>query len=60
MGSWVVLHQINSLQKVFIRKQFFFFLNKLITGKTPFFVIVPFCTPHAICLNTDLLKGSFA
>ena len=25
--------------------------NKVVTGKTPFFVIGPFCTHRSICLN---------
>ena len=25
--------------------------NKLVKGKTPLFVIGPFCTHHSICLN---------
>ena len=25
--------------------------RKVVTGKTLFFVIGPFCTPHSICLN---------
>ena len=32
----------------------------LVTGKTPFFVIGPFCTPHAICLNIGFWQSSFA
>ena len=27
--------------------------NMADTGKTTFFVIGPFCTPHSICLNID-------
>ena len=33
--------------------------NKVVTGKTPFFVIGPFCTPHSICLNIGFWQGSF-
>ena len=25
--------------------------NKIVTGKTPLFVIGPFCSYHSICLN---------
>ena len=25
--------------------------KKIVTDKTPFFVLGPFCTPHSICLN---------
>ena len=28
--------------------------NKVVTGKTLFFVIDSFCTPHSICLNIGL------
>ena len=35
--------------------------NTVDTGKTTFFVIDPFCTPHSICLNIGqwLLRGRF-
>ena len=29
------------------------------TKKTPFFVIVPFCTPHSSCVNTSFWQDSF-
>ena len=32
-----------------------FFLKKVITFKTPFFVIGLFCTPQTICLNIGFL-----
>ena len=35
------------------------FWNKVVIGKTPFFVIGPFCTYHSICLNIGFLEGSF-
>ena len=28
-----------------------FLKNVLVSGKTPFFMISPFCTLHSICLN---------
>ena len=28
--------------------------NKAVSGKIPFFVIDPFCTPHSVCLNIGL------
>ena len=31
----------------------------LVTGKTPFFVIGPFCTPHSIYLNVGFWQSSF-
>ena len=45
-----LVHQINSLKVVLILKENFQKI-KLFTGKTPFFVIGPFYTPHSICLN---------
>ena len=54
MDIWVVVHQINSLEEVLKLKQNFQ-KNKVITGKTPFFVIGPFCTHHSIFLNIDWL-----
>ena len=39
-----------SLQEVLKLKQIFQ-KNKAVTGKTPFFVMGPFCTHHSICLN---------
>ena len=50
LDFWVVVHQINSLYEVLKLKQIFW-KNELVTGKTPFLVIGPFCTPHSICLN---------
>ena len=50
MGIWVV----GTLNQLFIRvlklKQIFQ-KNKVVTGKTPLFVIVPFCTHHSIFLK---------
>ena len=33
--------------------------DKVVTGKTPFFVIGPFCGHHCICLNIGCRYGSF-
>ena len=33
--------------------------NKVVTGKTPFFLIGPFCTHHSICLNIGFWYDSF-
>ena len=54
-------HQINSLQEVLKQKQNFQ-KSKVVTGKTPFFVIFPFCAQHFICLNIGLtvLYGNHA
>ena len=40
MDIWVVLKLKQKLQK-----------NKVVTGKTPFFMIGPFCTHCSICLD---------
>ena len=54
---WLV-HQINSLYEVHTPK-LNFRKNKVVTGKTPFFVIGSFCTPHSICLNIGFWQISF-
>ena len=46
----LLVQQINSLQGVLKLKQNIQ-KNKLVAGKTPFFVIGPFCSHHFICLN---------
>ena len=33
--------------------------KEVLTGKTPFFVIGPFCTSHPICLKIGFWQGSF-
>ena len=33
--------------------------NKVVSGKSAFFVIGPFCTPRSICLNIGFWQGSF-
>ena len=51
MDIWVV----RTLNQLFIRgsqtETKFSKKNKLVTGKTLFVVIAPFCTHHSICLN---------
>ena len=49
MDIWVV-DQIKSIYEIPKLKQNFQ-KRKVITGKTPFFVIGQFGTPHTICLN---------
>ena len=46
-----LVHQISSLKEVLNLKQNFQ-KNKVVTVKTPFFVIGLFCTHHSIYLNT--------
>ena len=43
LGSWCIKSTFKVKQN--------FQKNKVVTGKTLFFVIVPFCTSHSICLN---------
>ena len=50
MDIWVVAIS----NQVFMRGSYTkqkFYKNKVVTGKTPFFVIVQFCTLYSICLN---------
>ena len=46
-----LVHQINSFQEVLKLEQIF---QKNKVGKTPLFVIGPFCIRHSICLNIGL------
>ena len=41
----------STLYNRFLNSKQNFQKNKVVTGKTPFFVIGPFCTHHSICLN---------
>ena len=50
MGIWATAHQINSLKEFLKRKQNFQ-KNKVVTGKTPLFVIGRFCIQHSIYLS---------
>ena len=43
----VLIHKLNLQQ------------NKVVSGKSPFFLIGPFCTRHSICLNIGFWKDSF-
>ena len=47
-----LVHQINSVEEVLKLKQNFK-KNKVVTGKTPFFVTGSFRTYHSMCLNID-------
>ena len=55
--GWL-LHQTNFLYEALKLKQNFW-KNKVVTGKTRFFVIGPFCTPHSICLKIGFWQSSF-
>ena len=45
-----LVHQINSFEGV-LKLGEIFQKNKVVTGKTPLFVMGPFCSRHSICLN---------
>ena len=45
-----LVNQINSFQEVLELEQIFP-KNEVVTGKSPLFVIGPFCSHHPICLN---------
>ena len=53
-----MVHQINSLCEVLKLKQYFP-QKKVVSGKAPFFVIGPICTPHSLCLNIGFWQSSF-
>ena len=47
LGGWYIktsLYEVLKLKQNFQK-------NKVVTGKTPCFVIGPFCTAHSVCLN---------
>ena len=46
----LLVHKINSIKEVLKLKQIFQ-QNKVVTGKTPLFVIGPFRSRHSICLK---------
>ena len=48
----LLVQQINSLEEVLKLKQNFQ-KNEVVAGKTPFFLIGPFCSHRSICLNID-------
>ena len=54
LSFWWLVHQIHSLSKVLKLKQNLR-KSKVVAGKTPFFVICPFCT---VCLTIGFLLAS--
>ena len=61
IGIWTfgsLVHQINSFYNILKLEQIFE-KYKVVTGKTPLFVIGPFCSPHSVCLNIDFWQSSF-
>ena len=49
----VVVGTSNQVFKIGFYNETNFQKNKLVTDKTPFFVVCPFCASHFICLNID-------
>ena len=54
----LLAHQISSIQEVLKLKQIFQ-KNKVVTAKTPLFVIGQFCSRHSIRLNIGFWQSSF-
>ena len=54
----LLVQQINSIAEVLKLKQKFQ-NNKVVTGKTPFFVVDPFCTHYFICFRIGFWYDSF-
>ena len=57
---WVfglLVQQINSLKEVLTETKFS--KNEVVTGKTPLFLIDPFCSHNVICFNISFWHGSF-
>ena len=52
------VHQMKSSEEVLKLTQNFQ-KNEIVTGKIQFFEMVPFFTPHSICLYIGLWEGSF-
>ena len=58
METWVV----DKSNQLFIRgsyKETKSSKNVVVTDKTSFFLIGPFCTNHSICLNISFWQGNF-
>ena len=53
-----LVHQINSFSEV-LKLEKMFQKNEVVTGKTPLFVIGPFCSYHSIFLNIGFWQSSF-
>ena len=58
---WILTFVVGTSNQLFKRDSYietkYSKKKKIVTGKTPFFVIGLFCTPHSICLS---IAGSFA
>ena len=53
-----LVHQINSFHSRDSKTGTNFPKKKVITGKTPLFVIGPFCSRHSICLNIGFWQSN--
>ena len=53
-----LLHQIYSFKEV-LKLERIFQKQKVVTGKTPLFVIGPLCSRHSICVNIGFWQSSF-
>ena len=53
----LLAHQINSFQEV-LKLEKIFQKSKRVSGKTPLFVIGPFCSCRSICLNIGFRQSS--
>ena len=54
----LLVHQINSFYEVLKLEQIFQ-KTKVVTGRTPLFVIGPFFSRHSICLDIGFWQSSF-
>ena len=52
-----LIHQINSIYEV-LKLEKIFQKNNVATGKTPLFVIGPFCSDHSVWLNIGFEQSS--
>ena len=58
MAIWVIC----TVNQLFMKGSYIhinFSKTKVVGGKTPSFVIAPFCTSHSICFNTGFWQCSF-
>ena len=56
------IRAIGTVNHVFVTgsyTQLNFQKNEVVSEKSPFFVIVPFCTSHSICINIGIWQVSF-
>ena len=51
LGRWYIK---STLYKEVLKLKENFQKNKVVTCKTPFFVVGPFCTNHSVCLNVGI------